>query len=232
MIRPVKEYFIDKKNIEIENDISNNLDNSIGIKIVNKILYRDGEQVKSATGVELVKTYLIMVTNPDKPHLSADVEFLPLDNTDLCQLQLIVLESLQVKQDTFGEISKGKTTNNLCVHNGDIIKPGTIVAETHLLSEADGKIEKINLNNKATRKILVLTDKDQETISLNGQTPQVSKGELVKYGDQIADKIIAKESGQVIEVANDTITIRAGYPYLVSSGAILQTNNSELINII
>ena len=229
LIRPVKEYFIDKKNIEIENDISNNLDNSIGIKIVNKILYRDGEQVKSATGVELVKTYLIMVTNPDKPHLSADVEFLPLDNTDLCQLQLIVLESLQVKQDTFGEISKGKTTNNLCVHNGDIIKPGTIVAETHLLSEADGKIEKINLNNKATRKILVLTDKDQETISLNGQTPQVSKGELVKYGDQIADKIIAKESGQVIEVANDTITIRAGYPYLVSSGAILQTNNSELI---
>ena len=229
LIRPVKEYFIDKKNIEIENDISNNLDNSIGIKIVNKILYRDGEQVKSATGVELVKTYLIMVTNPDKPHLSADVEFLPLDNTDLCQLQLIVLESLQVKQDTFGEISKGKTTNNLCVHNGDIIKPGTIVAETHLLSEADGKIEKINLNNKATRKILVLTDKDQETISLNGQTPQVSKGELVKYGDQIADKIIAKESGQVIQVANDTITIRAGYPYLVSSGAILQTNNSELI---
>jgi len=229
LIRPVKEYFIDKKNIEIENDISNNLDNSIGIKIVNKILYRDGEQVKAATGVELVKTYLIMFTNPDKPHLSADVEFLPLDNTDLCQLQLIVLESLQVKQDTFGEISKGKTTNNLCVHNGDIIKPGTIVAETHLLSEADGKIEKINLNNKATRKILVLTDKDQETISLNGQTPQVSKGELVKYGDQIADKIIAKESGQVIEVANDTITIRAGYPYLVSSGAILQTNNSELI---
>jgi DNA-directed RNA polymerase subunit beta' len=229
LIRPVKEYFIGKKNIEIENDTSNNLDNSIGIKIVNKILYRDGEQVKSATGVELVKTYLIMVTNPDKPHLSADVEFLPLDNTDLCQLQLIVLESLQVKQDTFGEISKGKTTNNLCVHNGDIIKPGTIVAETHLLSEADGKIEKINLNNKATRKILVLTDKDQETISLNGQTPQVSKGELVKYGDQIADKIIAKESGQVIQVANDTITIRAGYPYLVSSGAILQTNNSELI---
>ena len=55
LIRPVKEYFIDKKNIEIENDISNNLDNSIGIKIVNKILYRDGEQVKSATGVELVK---------------------------------------------------------------------------------------------------------------------------------------------------------------------------------
>ena len=29
---------IDKKNIEIENDISNNLDNSIGIKIVIKMI--------------------------------------------------------------------------------------------------------------------------------------------------------------------------------------------------
>ena len=229
LIRPVIEYFINKIDIKIKNKHSNAADDSINVKLVNKILYRDGEHIKSAKGIDLVKTYLVMMTNPNKPHLAADIEFLPVTSSDLCQLQLIVLESLQIKHDTFGEVNKGLTTSNLCVVDGQIIKPGTVVAETHLLSESAGKVEKINTTNRATRKIIVLTEKDLETIPLKGQTPQVSKGELVKYGDQIADKVIAKESGQVMEFDNDSITIRSGCPYLVSSGAILQTNNSDLV---
>jgi DNA-directed RNA polymerase subunit beta' len=229
LIRPVIEYFINKKDIKIKNKYSSASDDSINVKLVNKILYRDGEHIKSAKGIDLVKTYLIMVTSPNKPHLAADIEFLPVNSSDLCQLQLTVLESLQIKHDTFGEVNKGLTTSNLCVVDGQMIEPGTVVAETHLLSESAGKIEKINTTNKATRKIIMLTEKDLETIPLNGQTPQVSEGELVKYGDQIADKVIAKESGQVMKFENDSITIRSGYPYLVSSGAILQTNNSDLV---
>ena len=57
------------------------------------------------------------------------------------------------------------------------------------------------------------------------------KGELVRYGDQIAADIVAKESGQIVGLDKDTIRIRSAHPYLVSSGAILQTKNQELVQM-
>jgi DNA-directed RNA polymerase subunit beta' len=66
-------------------------------------------------------------------------------------------------------------------------------------------------------------------VSIPGKTFQVSKGDLVRYGDQIAEGVIASDSGQIIELNHEEITIRSGKPYLVSSGAILQVNNSDLI---
>lgn len=76
---------------------------------------------------------------------------------------------------------------------------------------------------------MIYTEGNKKIIPILGKTSQVSKGDLVRYGDQIAEGIIASDSGQIIELTNNEITIRSGRPYLVSSGAILQVNHLDLI---
>ena len=100
-----------------------------------------------------------------------------------------------------------------------------------MISKSKGKVENITDNGQSGRKILILRETDEETIYLNGETPQVSEGELVRYGDQIAANIVAKESGKVVSLDEDKIKIRTANPYLVSSGAVLQTKNKDLVQM-
>jgi DNA-directed RNA polymerase subunit beta' len=161
--------------------------------------------------------------------LSADLEFIPCKNEEYCQLKLVVLESLSIKKDNFGETNTNFTSSEFTVKDGDKITAGTRVAQTKLLCKSSGEIKSIYSNNKSIRNILVLTDNHKKIISIPGKTFQVSKNDLIRYGDQIAENVIAPDSGQIIELGEETITIRSGRPYLVSSGAILQVNNLDLI---
>ena len=231
LIRPVHEYHINKEQFQVETEHSFNGDQSININLVQHLIFKDGERIESINGVDLVKTYLTVEINSDQVHGSADVEFLDTDKSGEYKLQIAILENLQIKHDTFGESNKQQTKTIFCIGDGQAITAGTIVAKTSLISKSQGRIENINDSGQSGRKILILRDTDQETINLHGQTPQVSEGELVRYGDQIAADIVAKESGQIVGLDKDTIRIRSAHPYLVSSGAILQTKNQELVQM-
>ena len=231
LIRPVHEYHVNKEQFQVETEHSFNGDQSININLVQHLIFKDEERIESINGVDLVKTYLTVEINSDQVHGSADVEFLDTDKPGEYKLQIAILENLQIKHDTFGESNKQQTKTIFCIDGGQEITAGTIVAKTSLISKSQGRIENINDSGQSGRKILILRDTDQETINLHGQTPQVSEGELVRYGDQIAADIVAKESGQIVGLSKDTIRIRSAHPYLVSSGAILQTKNQELVQM-
>ena len=229
LIRPVDEYYLNEKPFQIETQHLANDDESIKINLVQHLLFEEGEKIESADGIDLVKTYLTVDIDSEKVHGSADVEFLETDTPGEYNLQITVLENLQIKYNIFGESNKKYTKTLLCVDNGQKIEPNTLVAKTSLVSKSEGKIQSISSNNQSGTRILILRETDQDTINLNGATPQVSEGELVRYGDQIAANIVAKESGQVVELNKDKIKIRAAHPYLVSAGAILQTKNMDLV---
>ena len=112
-----------------------------------------------------------------------------------------------------------------------MITAGTTVATTSLVSRSTGEVKNVNDNGQSGIKVLVLRDLDQEIIELNGQTPQVSEGELVRYGDQLAANVISKKSGQIVAIGDNKIRVRSAHPYLVSSGAILQTKNMDLVQM-
>ena len=229
LIRPVIEYEVTQNHPYLKQVLTHDTHTILQIDVVQRILVRDGEKIKSSSPVNLLKTYLVLNILSDLPHLSADVEFIPLDKEDHCQLKLIVLESLSIRKDTFGELNKGFTTSQFMVANGDKITAGTRVAQTKLLCRSSGEVKSIYVNNRSTRNILIYTEGNKKTIPIPGKTSQVSKGDLVRYGDQIAEGVIASDSGQIIELSNTEITIRSGRPYLVSSGAILQVNHLDLI---
>ena len=231
LVRPVDQYYVNKEQFKVETEHSLSGNQFIGINLIQHLLFKEGEKIESIKGIDLVKTYLTVDISSDEVHGSADVEFLETDKTAEYKLQIAILENLQIKHDTFGENKKQQTKTVFCVEDGQQITSGTLVAKTSLISKSDGKVESINDNGQSGKKILILREADLENIELHGQTPQVSLGELVRYGDQIAANIVARESGQIISLNDNEIKIRSAHPYLVSSGAILQTRNMDLVQI-
>ena len=231
LIRPVDEYYINKDQFKIETEHSINDKQFISIHLIQHLLFKEGEKIESIKGIDLVKTYLTVDILSDGVHGSADIEFLETKETNKYKLQIAILENLQIRHDTFGENNKEQTKTIFCVNNGEEITAGTLIAKTSLVSKSNGQVEKVTHSGQSEKKILILRETDQETINLNGHTPQVSVGDLVRYGDQIAANIVAKESGQIVNVDKDKIKIRFAHPYLVSSGAILQTKNNDLVQI-
>lgn len=229
LVRPVISYWVPKNNLNLEQVLTHDARTKIRINVIKRILFTDGEKVKSVNPINLLKTYLILEIISDVPHLSADVEFLPSTTEDACKLNLIILETLSIRKDTFGEVNKKFTFTQLSVKNEDIITSGTKVAETKLLCRSEGEVRRVDNHTGSTRKILILTKSNQVSINLNNKTSQVSEGDVVRYGDQIAEGIVASDSGQIITLDEDHIVIRSGRPYLVSGGAILQVNNLDLI---
>jgi DNA-directed RNA polymerase subunit beta' len=228
-IRPVLKYPITQKHSSIKQTLTDDTHTNLYIETVQRILYKDGEKIKSSLPVNLLKTYLILNVVSELPHLSADIEFNTILAKDYCQLKLIILESLYIRKDTFGEIYKDSTLSEFTVKDGEKITAGRVVAQTKLLCKTKGQIKQISTNNKSTRSILILTESNQKIINIFNKTPQVSEGDLVRYGDQIAEGITAPDSGQILKLDADKIIIRSGKPYLISSGAILQVNHSDLI---
>jgi DNA-directed RNA polymerase subunit beta' len=231
LVRPVIKYLIKENTPYLNQILTNDSRTIIQIDVIQRILVKDGEKIKSFGSVNLLKTYLVLNIISDLPHLSADVEFLPVgrEDQDHCQLKLIILESLSIRKDTFGEMNKFFTQSELTVHDGEKITSGTKVAQTKLLCRSEGEIKSIYTNNKSTRNILILTESNKKVIEIGNKTSQVSKGDLVRYGDQIAEGIISPDSGQIVNLDSSCVTIRSGRPYLVSSGAILQVNHLDLI---
>ena len=137
LVRPVIEYKIGEEYKELNQTCISDIDQSISLKLVKRLPFKDGEKIQSIKGVDLLKTYIILETESTFSHLSADIEFIPISDTEYCQLRLIVLENLSIAQDPFGESNKDITITDLSVRNGDKITAGTTVAQTQLLSRSN-----------------------------------------------------------------------------------------------
>ena len=228
-IRPVFKYPVVQKHSYIKQSLTNDTHTRLQVETVQRIMYKDGEKVKSSSSINLLKTYLVLDITSELPHLSADIEFNVISDSDHCQLKLLILESLYIRTDTFGEIYKDFTQSEFTVKDGEKITAGTVVAQTKLLCKTNGQIKQICTNNKSTRSLLILTESDQKVVDISYKTPQVSEGDLIRYGDQIAEGVTSPDSGQILRLNRNEIVIRSGKPYLISSGAILQVNHGDLI---
>lgn len=228
-IRPVEIYEVKMSTIEFQIERLEELENILNLKIVNRSLYKDGEKIKSVYGLDLIKTYLIVTFNSNKPYASADIEFYRISNSNRYKLQLAIMETIQLNYDVFGAVNDEHVKTSLVVKNGEIIKVGDLIAETHLLAKNKGILQNILISSQSTKKLLIMREEDTFKVSTSNSTIQVAEGDLVKYGDQLAGSIIAKESGQVFKITKNEIILRKAYPYLVSAGAILQTKDHELV---
>jgi DNA-directed RNA polymerase subunit beta' len=240
LLRPVVEFSV-PENPTVPSQES--LNESIALRAVQRLTYKDGERVRSVEGVELLRTQLVISIGTEAPQLAADIELLP-DETDpdVMKLQLVILESLVIRRDVIADATQGSTRTRLLVKDGDEIEKGAVVTRTEIMCKEDGIIQGIRSGSEILRRCLVVRDIDQMTIQLpDGVQPTVKLGQLLVEGIEIAEGVNLSESGQVIavgdkivgqgtiQVTGNQITLRRGRPYRVSPGAILHIKDGDLV---
>ncbi len=250
--RPVVEFAVpNNPDVPSTTSISQQTGRSIQMRAVQRLPYKDSERVKSVDGVELLRTQLVLEIEQDgeQDHtaspLAADIELIEdSENPEVQRLQLVILESLVIRRDITADATQGSTQTSLEVTDGDSIAPGAVVARTQILGKEGGIVRGVRTDTEAVRRCLVLRDSDKITMTTSVK-PTVNKGDLLVEGAEIAPGIFAEDSGQVLEVVNNTagsaagagalaaqqytISIRVGRPYRVSPGAVLQIENGDLV---
>ncbi|BAZ12952.1 DNA-directed RNA polymerase subunit beta' [Calothrix sp. NIES-4071] len=249
--RPVVEFAVPSEpDVPSTTSVSQQTGRSIQLRAVQRLPYKDSERVKSVEGVELLRTQLVLeidAVGGDVDHnaspLAADIELVPdSEDANIQRLQLVILESLVIRRDVSADATTGSTQTNLEVTDGQTIASGAVVARTQILCKEGGVVRGVQKGAEAVRRCLVLRNSDVMTVNTT-TAPLVSAGDLIVEGSLIAPGVRATESGQVISVSNsspdatfgsalatgNTIKIRIGRPYRVSPGAVLQVEDSGLV---
>ena len=232
LLRPVQEFEVPEvASVPSQATVSDSDDKGISLKAIQRLLYKDGERVKSVEGIEILRTQLVLDIDEGGTQLTADIELAPEGKGDdaIQRLQLVILETLVVRRDIDADQTQGSTNTRLLVTDGDEITPGAVIARTEIQCKEAGEIRGIREDLESVRRILVVRDVDQVTIETNGNQPTVSVGDLLVDNSKIAEGVRNKESGQVIKVEADNVTMRIARPYRVSTGAVLHIENNDLV---
>ncbi len=228
LLRPVEEFTVNDQPPVPSQESANQVGRSIKLRAVQRLPYKDGERVKSIDGLDLLHTQLILEIDTEALQLAADIEFVE-DEVDpnVLRLQLVILESLIVRQDIAADPTQGSTLTKILVADGEQIAPGAVVARTEILCKQAGMVRGIREGEELIRRILLVTDEDLHKISCSDA--QVHVDALVRSGDDLSPGVTSTESGQVVGVEPGFVTIRRGRPYLVSPGAVLQIAHADLV---
>ena len=245
LLRPVKEYIIhNEQAVPSQDSINQSGHVPISLRSVQRVLYKDGERVKSVEGLELVRTQLVLdiITEQESDlessqPLSADIELVSLsEETDPeseeeeSVLQMVILESLVLRRDMEADAHGGSTKTKVLVNDGQEIPPGAVIARTEIQCKEPGEIRGIHEGTEAVRRVLVVRDSDLIHIDLNSnQSAEIKVGDLVIAGAEVAPGVVASESGQCVAITDDRISLRLARPYRVSAGAMLQVNDGDLV---
>ena len=248
LLRPVIEFAVPDEpdvpsqasiNTRTEGDATDRSSAGIELRAVQRLPYKDGERVKSVEGLELLRTQLVlemtqesgMVDHPGSAQISADIELVSdedaVDSSDM-RLQLVILESLVIRRDTAADPLGGSTTTRLLVDDGDEIAPGAVVARTEIQCKEAGEVRGIKEGAEAIRRVLVVRNADRITVAVEAP-PKVKVGNLIVATDMLAAGTPSPESGQVVKVSSDSVTLRLARPYRVSPGAVLQIDHGDLV---
>ncbi|MFK8184962.1 MAG: DNA-directed RNA polymerase subunit beta' [Phormidesmis sp.] len=232
LLRPVQEFEVpDEAKLPSQLTVSDSDDNAIRLRAVQKILYKDGERVKSVDGIEILRTQLILDIDEGGPQLTADIELKADSDAEDApkRLQLVVLEALVVRRDIEADQTQGSTNTRLLVKDGDEITPGAVIARTEIRSKEAGEIRGIREDLESVRRILIVRDSDRVTIDTQGKPPTVAANDLLVNNTTIAEGVTTTQSGQVVEAKEDSIVVRLARPYRVSTGAVLHIENGDLV---
>lgn len=227
LLRPVEEYSVPKNSHFITSFPLRHQKNLIDLIAIKKAEFKDGEIVKSAKGVNLLSTQIILKINTEASQITANIELVPKgDLENFFKLQLVVLETLILRNN----LSTYKSINKILVKDKEVVKPKTPIAEMQILSNHSGKVilnQKENL--QSFNKLLIVTEANIKTFHIEFEKHSLKEGDLVRVGDEISPNLTLPDSGEIIEINNEEIKLRVARPYLVSSGALLYVNHGDFV---
>ena len=108
---------------------------------------------------------------------------------------------------------------------GDFIKAGAPIARVQTIANSSGEVF---YSESDPYRILVQTDEDTFSLETSAK-PKVKEGDYVLGGDQLDKSTAVPESGRVLKVDGNKLTIRKAQPFLVSIGTRLHADNFSLV---
>jgi len=223
----------------VSNSLSVNPGQSLELRAVQRLPYKDGERVKSVEGLDLLRTQLVLEIGQDAPQLAADIELIPDENdSEVMRLQLVILESLVIRKDVAADATQGSTHTKLLVQNGDLIPAGSVIARTEIQCKEAGEIRGIREGTEAVRRILIVREADLMTVATgvtDAKFLRVKVGDLITDGAEIAPGVVVPVSGMVVSLRRREedqfyeVVLRVARPYRVSNGAVLHIDDADLV---
>nr|YP_009297356.1 RNA polymerase beta'' subunit [Erythrotrichia carnea]AOM66699.1 RNA polymerase beta'' subunit [Erythrotrichia carnea] len=231
LLRSVSIYTVPDNIPELEYDASTISSKSLNLNIARRILFKDGEKVKSIKGVELIKTYLTVQIYNSDPLLTTSIEFVKNKyNKSIFQLQILMVETLSVKQEVADNFRETNKITRILVQDNQPVNANSVIAKTEILCSSTGCIEEISGDVSKSSRIGVVTETDKVNIDHNNESLLVKQGDWIAQGDPVTSNICSNYSGLVLEIHDDYLVLRLGRPYLVSLNTILYVNNNDLIH--
>ncbi len=142
LLRPVEEFAIpDDAYVPATTSVKQAKGPSMALKAQQRLMFKDGELVKSVEPVELLRTQIILETSDTTPQMTVDVEVIPGRTKKSQRLSMVILESLLVRRDTLSDATHGSTHTELKIEDGKRVKPGHVIATTQILCKEDGVVQ-------------------------------------------------------------------------------------------
>ncbi len=99
------------------------------------------------------------------------------------------------------------------------------IAITAIMSREEGEIENLKSNSTC----LILKNSDIEIYLTKKEKPFVVVGQLIRYGEEIANGIAAPKSGQIIQVDTNKVTLRKAQPILFPRGGSVDVSHGDYV---
>jgi DNA-directed RNA polymerase subunit beta' len=234
LVRPVVKYQIPhNKGFSIEHlFFPNNNTRGVTVRTVKRIFYKDGEKIKSNTsGVDLLKTFLVLEIKSPCSKLNACVEYFPLKNKTLQhKLKINLVESLKINDNILKDLrSENAVFLKYLIQNNQYVNANSVLAKIEILGQTKGTLvgtQKTNTSNS----ILILKGIDIKTCEYNNEEKLVvKKGDIVRVGTFLTTNLRSRYSGQIYKISDSKIQIRLGRPYLISEGTVLRAKAKSLV---
>nr|ARO91065.1 plastid-encoded DNA-directed RNA polymerase [Flintiella sanguinaria] len=227
LIRPVTVFSITEKTFAITKEFSKSSEDSLGLQVVLRTPFKDGERIKSILGIDLLNIELISKIKIQNNLLVNEIEFPINQQNNSKYVKLSTVENLSFKESNINDYQGNYTNSRILVENDEYVAEETVIAQTEIMSQSDGVIDTIPSEFHNNRRIMILTETDNIPIK-NGEL-RIELGEWIRAGDEIMSGITCMDSGKIINIDTNIITIRLARPYLVSSGSILYINDKDLV---
>ena len=236
LLRPVLIYKVpQEKGFFIKYRFFPNISNrNVAFRTVKRFFYKEGERVKSSTGIDLLQTFLVLDIRNNYTNLNLKVEYLPLmggkDENKEYKFKLSLYERIKINEFTLKDVTlKEKRFLKKLTQNNQYVAAQTTIAKIKKSVNISGRLTAA----KSTNNIELLTLKEKFlkkcAIDSTKEILYVKKGDLVRVGSYLTSKTRSKYAGQIYKVEKKFIFIRLGRPYLISEGTILRVSSKSLV---
>lgn len=236
-IRPVEKFYVPREKGFVLEQRSLPVEKlpNIRMKTIKRLFLKNGEKIKSNTGVNLLQTFLIFHLEEKNSNLQPQIEIVPIRNASANRdktIKISLYEIFKTSDLTSNQFSANITSfQNYLVYENQYVYANTIVAQMQISAKISGTL--IGSNNIETDRteILLLKKDDIKEVEwlANEEKLRVKVGDLVRSNTLLTDKRKSPYSGQIYRVTKDKILIRLGRPYLISEGTILHVRNKSIV---